>query len=110
MLSSKFYEGQIDRFKKQEVQVGRKSKLLATVRVVLFLTWLVGFLMLVNYREMQWALVVSAVFISAFTAVVKIHNKVKFNRRQLQNLIQINEAELARQKGNYTGLYDVGGY
>ena len=104
MLSSEFYLSQVDQFNQQEEQVGRKSKWLSSVRAILFLFWLVVFLVLVNYREMQWAFIVSAVFIISFSVVLKIHNKIKFKRRQLQNLIRINELELERQHGNFKTL------
>ena len=104
MSSTEFYSNQATKFEREEQQLGRKSRFFSTIRTIIFLSWLVGGVMLVNYREMQWAFIVSAVFILVFATIVKAHNKLKFNRRQLQNLLTLNELELQRLKGNYTQL------
>ena len=104
MSSTEFYSNQATKFEKEEQQLGRKSRFYSTIRTIIFLSWLVGGVMLVNYREMQWAFIVSAVFILVFATIVKVHNKLKFNRRQLQNLLKLNELELQRLKGNYSQL------
>ena len=104
MSNITFYQDQVKKFSSLAEQVAKQSGLLSTARVTLFIAWIIGFVVLINAREMQWAILVSLVFLALFALVVKHHNKVKFKKSQFQNLVEINRLELARQNGDYHDL------
>jgi DNA mismatch repair ATPase MutS len=104
MSNSEYYHRQIAGSSEQVNKAAYRSGLLATGRAGLFIAWISIFLILINAREMQWAILVSLAFLVCFSLVVKHHNRIKFRKRQYQNIVDINRLELARQNADFRAL------
>lgn len=104
MMPKEFFTNQIASREAHLKTLTRKSAVLSTVRFTLFLTGLVGFIVLVNFREMQWAFIEGFGFLGLFLVVLKVHNLLKFKKKQEENLVNINKLELERMAGNYQDL------
>lgn len=103
-MDSSYFDRRITEFGTTQKVVSRKLNFVGTVRVILFLLFLVVFVYFINARELLWAGLSSLVFVIGFVALVIQFNRLRFNHNQLGFLIKINEQEKNRLENDFTGI------
>ncbi len=101
------FSDNILRYKKTLETLQKKYTFWSTIRVVFFITALVLLLYFANDRNIELAIYILVIFPILFGILIKFHNKISFQRKQVQNLLQINEDELKRQN-NELREFDTG--
>ncbi|WP_176214735.1 MutS-related protein [Reichenbachiella faecimaris] len=82
----------------------QKANSLSWIRVLTFIVFIVGVIYFANVREVQNMLLCFVALVPIFGLIVRKHNKAKFSLAQHQHLITINENELKRVVGDFSGL------
>ncbi len=81
-------------FKQQYALLNRQYNTMATIRVTFFLLFLIGIIILANYKMAAGIGIGILFFPLLFGIIVNQHRKVAFRRRQAQLLENINHTEL----------------
>ncbi|MGL1887556.1 MAG: hypothetical protein OCD76_13655 [Reichenbachiella sp.] len=79
----------------------KATQLMSWSRVLVFVLLVIGFVYLVNARELQNAIILLLVAFPVFGQLIRRHNKLKFELKQLSALADINQEELDRVNGNF---------
>ena len=98
------YQKRASEFQSQFETYSEKYNRLSVLRVVLFFLMAIGVVYFANARDMVYVFGTLLVFLVAFVALVKYHNKVAFRKSLLGNLKDINNDELARLDGKFHGF------
>ena len=93
------FEKRVDAYAKQYSSLNKQYNFIATVRVLVFLAFLIGFIAFANFRMgLEMGIVVIS-FPFIFGLIVRKHQKIKYNRQHARYLKEINENELAILNG-----------
>ena len=98
------FEEKIALFRRSGVILKRRAQLIGWIRVALFLIFVACSIYALSMSRLEWFLLVFVLFVPIFGWLVKLHNKVRFDRDQNMFLIKINEDEVCRQHGNLKQL------
>jgi len=104
MSQNQLYTKNIEIYKGQAQGLAAKLKLVAIIRVIWFISFLITFVYLINLRLLLAAILSFIVFVIGFIVLVILYNKTDFKLRQCRYLGQINSQELNRLTNNYEGL------
>ena len=104
---SQVYNNNIDKNILSGTKYSRRIKFVGTIRVLLFITFLIVFVYLINARELSFALLSFAIFIALFIGLVRQFNKFTKERTLHRSMLKINELELERLNNNF-GRIDNG--
>lgn len=98
MNPGKFYSQEEQKHNAQSKLLSKKSSVLSTTRVVIFLTLLIGIIYLVNLRELQWSIGLTFLLVTIMAVLVRWHNKIKYKLRIANNSLGIISRERSRIK------------
>lgn len=79
----------------------KRYNLIATLRVAVFLGFLITFFVFANDRDAISMALTALLFPFAFGFVVKAHKKIAYNRKQALLLKKINEKEVCLSQGHF---------
>ncbi len=101
-----FYNEQLDHYLKSQKGLSKKSKLFSTIRVVVFILFLVAIVYEVNERAMQFSILLTLSMVGLLAILVKYHNKTKRQLTLVSNLVSLSNLELAKLAGEYKKIED----
>ncbi len=99
-----YFQNRITQLQQEKEELSSRVNLLSFLRFFLFLLFLVGVVYMANIRLFTPVPFLVFFFVLIFGTIVRIHLKAKFKLSQFEYLIQLNEEELLRQKGQ---LHDL---
>lgn len=101
MNPSKFYNSQLKTQNELRAVLSKKSKLFSTIRVTVFLVFIIAIVYQLNERALQPAILLTLLLIIVLAGLIKFHNKIKAQLEMATNLVRLSTIELERLDGNY---------
>ncbi len=106
MNPSEFYTAHLEQNLATQKVLTKKSNLFSTVRVLVFIVFLVAIVYEVNAREMQTSLLLALFLVGILVVFVNMHNKLKQRLSLISNLVDLSMLELDKLKGVYKNIED----
>lgn len=97
---SNIFQDRIKHFDDLHKALSKKYNVIATLRVTVFLVFLIAFIFFANQKNPLFLGITAIVFPFVFGLVVRAHKKIAYNREQASLTKKINEKELRLTKGN----------
>ncbi len=101
MNPSKFYNSQLKTQNELKAVLSKKSKLFSTIRVTVFLVFIIVIVYQLNERSLQPAILLTLLLIIVLAGLIKFHNKIKAQLEMATNLVRLLTIELERLDGSY---------
>ncbi len=104
MNPTDFYNLQLENNLQTKKVLTKKTNLFSTVRVVVFLVFLVVIIYEVNARAMAVSLLLTLLMVVVLAILIKSHNKIKEHLKLVSNLVDLSTLELTKLKGAFTAI------
>jgi len=99
-----FFRSRSDTFHSRSLYINRRLKLLAFLRVLVFVISLVAILIFANNSNLIGIILVAVGFLPVFSILVKWYNNAQYRMNHNRFLSRINEEELLRLDGTLEGF------
>lgn len=93
------FEDRINHYKGLYTALNRKYNLIAAIRVIVFVSFLIAFVAFANFKLGLYMGITALIFPFIFGLVVKAHKKIGYDRKQVELLKKINEKEARIARG-----------
>lgn len=105
-----FFNARADSFEVQIKILKERFNALSIWRIATFILFLVAAIVMLNYNEAGFILLLAVIFVVVFGLLVNRHNKVKRELETTKQLSQINREETSRLHRKFDGLDDEAGF
>ena len=94
------FQERVVSFQAQSLAAGKKYNQLSIIRTVVFLVAVISLIYFANIRNYVLVTSIAVVFPFIFGILLKIHQKIAYQRAHAQFIASINESEVLRLQGN----------
>ncbi|MGK7389248.1 MAG: MutS-related protein [Candidatus Cyclobacteriaceae bacterium M2_1C_046] len=100
------FNKRVDQFHQESLRYEKRARLVSTIRVLAFVTFLGLWIFFISEEYFLWFLISLILFPFAFGLLVNRHKKIKYRKKFLQHLALINKEEINRLHYKPQHFYD----
>lgn len=106
----KHFINRIKKFDQEALVYGKRYRFFSIIRILVFFTFLVLWIFLINESHIAWFLMALLLFPFIFGFIVNKHRKLKYKQQFLEHLSIINQEEVNRLNHKPQHFYDGSKY